>query len=157
METPRDCFTCRSLATHEDCDKDGGCLTLPEDYAKYRATGIMPPSRYRHWVESNPLEQLTRLHELQKSGARNIVLGPGEAEVNARWTPHEASENLHRVACECGYMVSKLGRKFSGLWELVVFKDFGPFLIQWDEAGLLCIKQGKETPLSVFWKREGVL
>lgn len=147
----RDCVTCRSMATHEDCDKDGGCLSTSEDYAQYRATGVMPPMRYRHWIESSPQEQMGRLHALQLSGARNIVLGPGEAEVNVKWTPEEASKELHRVAEQCGYMVGRLTPdNGDGKQSLTVYKDFGPFIIEWEAGRLVRITQRSEEP-RIFW------
>ncbi len=155
MSTPIDCMTCRSMATHEDCDKDGGCLSTPADWAEYRATGKMPPSRYRHWIESTPMEQMERLHALQASGARNIILGPGEAEVNAKQTPQEASAQLHDCAEQCGYMVGKLSHdNGNGRQSLAVFKDYGPFLIVWEGGKLARIMQGEADKERVFWIAE---
>lgn len=157
--TPITCVTCRSMATHEDCDKDGGCLHLPEDYAAYyRAAGDMPPLRYRHWVESTPQEQMARLHALQLSGARNIVLGPGEAEVNTRWTPQEASEELHRVAEQCGYGVDNLTHDAGdGKRSLTVHKDFGPFRLEWEGGKLARIFRGQnKIKPRIFWSAEAL-
>lgn len=151
--TPKDCRTCLFMATHEPCDKDGGCLNTPEDYAQYRASGVMPAMRFRHWVEApSPMAQIERLHALQVSGARNIVLGPGEAEVNARQTPQEASAQLHDCAEQCGYMVGRLTEDQSeGERSLTVFKDFGPFRVEWKHGQLVRIMQGEEGRERVFW------
>jgi len=139
------------MATHEECDKDGGCLNTPEDWKAYRASGTMPPLRYRHWIESDPVTQLSRLHALQVSGARNIGLGPGEAEVNANQTPQEASDELHRVAECCGYMAGKLSNdNGNGRRSVGVFKAFGPFRIEWDNGKLARIIQGDEKE-RVYW------
>lgn len=148
----KDCYTCRSMATHEDCNKDGqDCLSTPEDWAQYRTTGKMPPNRYRHWIESTPMEQMERLHALQLSGARQIVLGPGEAEVNTRQSPEEASKHLHHVADECGYMVGRLTPdRGDGKQSLTVCKDFGPFRIEWEGGRLARIIQGDKKE-GVFW------
>ena len=149
----KSCYTCRSMATHEDCDKDGGCLNTAEDYAKYRASGVMPPMRYRHWIESNPMEQIERLHAMQLSGARNIILGPGEAEVNTKQTPEEASAQLHDCAEQCGYMVGRLTDAGEGLRTLAVYKDYGPFRIEWKDGKLDRIVQGGEDGKKerTFW------
>lgn len=152
MGTPKDCITCRSLATHEDCEKSGGCLNTPEDYAKYRECGVMPPMKYSNWIESDPMEQMARLHDMQASGARNIVLGPGEAEINAKQTPQEASVQLHDCAEQCGYLVGSLSHdNGNGRQSLAVFKDYGPFLIVWEDGKLARIVQGKADRESIFW------
>lgn len=151
--TPKDCRTCLFMATHEDCEKDGGCLNTQEDWKAYRATGIMPPMRYRNWIESDPVTQMSRLHAFQVSGARNIILGPGEAEVNTKQTPQKASEQLHAVAEACGYMVSRLTPEENGRRTLTVYKDFGPFRIEWEAGKLSRIIQGGEDGKKerVFW------
>ncbi len=153
MPTPNDCRTCLFMATHEDCEKDGGCLNTKEDWAAYRAspTREMPPMRFRHWVESNPMEQMSRLHALQASGARNIVLGPGEAEVNVKQSPKQVSRELHDTAEQCGYYVSRLSAMGAdGVQFLTVQKDFGPFMIEWVDGQLVRIKQGDQFD-RVFW------
>ena len=151
QQTPITCETCRSLATHEDCNNNDGCLHLKEDYATYGRTGKMPPMRFRNWIESSPQEQLKRLHDLELAGARNIVLGPGEAEVNTRQTPQEASTNLHDVAEQCGYMVDNLTPdKGDGKRSLTIWKDYGPFRIEWENGRLIRIVQGEKKP-RVFW------
>ena len=148
----KDCRTCLFMATHEDCEKDGGCLHTKEDYAQYRATGVMPPMRYNNWVESNPMEQMERYHALQLTGARNIILGPGEAEVNTKQTPQEASDQLHDVAEQCGYMVGRLTPdNGDGKQSLTVYKDFGPFIIEWENGKLTKIMQGDKKPC-IYWQ-----
>lgn len=150
--TPKDCRTCLYMATHEACEKDGGCLNTPEDWEAYRAGKEMPQFRYRWWEESTPMAQMERLHALQVSGARSIVLGPGEAEVNTRSTPQEASASLHHVAEECGYMVGNLSHdKGDGKRSLTVWKEWGPFRIEWDGGKLARIWQGKPGQERVFW------
>lgn len=85
------CETCIYRATHEKCD---GCLTAPAGQ----------PYPYRNWVESTLGEALERLHAMEVSGERNIVIGGmGEAEVNAKWTVREAYKQLCHVSECCGY------------------------------------------------------
>lgn len=151
--TPRDCMTCLYIATHEKCD---GCLNTSADYEKYRTCGVMPPNRYQNWVESDPLTQMKRFHEMQVSGARNIVLGSGEAEVNANDTPQKTSENLHYVAEECGYGVDNLTHdRGDGKRSLTVWKDFGPFRIEWEHGRLVRILRGENQ--GVFWEADDKL
>lgn len=91
-------------------------------------------------------------NEAFSDGARNIVLGPGEAEVNAKQTPAEASAQLHDCAEQCGYMVSRLtADSGDGVQFLVVYKDFGPFTIEWRHGKLSRIMQGEKKP-RVFWE-----
>ena len=152
--TPVGCETCLYMATHEECYTGGGCLNTPEDYAEYRNCGVMPPMRYRNWVESNPMEQIERQHRLQVEGKRQIVLGPGEAEVNTNQSPEEASKHLHYVAEECGYMGERLTPDAGdGKQSLTVFKDFGPFRIEWENSQLSRIMQGEKGEERRFWQR----
>ena len=156
METPRCCETCLFLATHEDCDKNGGCLRTEADYGTYGRTGKLPPFRYLNWVESNPVEQMSRLHALQLAGVRNIVLGPGEAEVNAKWTPHDTAKSLHHVAEECGYVVDNLTHdRGDGKQSITVWKDFGPFRVEWLNCKLERILSGEKG--RVFWEADDKL
>lgn len=87
----KSCETCLYRATHEKCN---GCLTAPAG----------EPYPYRNWVESTLGEALERIHAMEVSGERNIVIGgSGEAEVNAKWTAREAYEHLCHVSECCGY------------------------------------------------------
>jgi len=152
---PITCETCVYMATHEKCDDNGGCTWTKDDYAAMR-NGENPPMRFQNWVEATggPVEQMERLHALQLKGDRNIVLGPGEAEVSTKDTPQETSKHLHYVAEQCGYMCGNLAGTKDGGTHLVIWKDFGPFDIIWNAAGeLVRIDAGEEDKKSVFWNR----
>lgn len=150
---PITCETCRSMATHEDCEKDGGCLHIKTDYEQYRTVGIMPPMRYRHWIESSPQEQMGRYHDMQVKGERSITLGPGEADVFTTSTPEETSRQLHHVAEHCGYGIGNLTKHDDGRQTLKVWKDYGPFEIEWKDSVLMRIYQGEEKARVTFWDR----
>lgn len=169
----KDCVNCLYMATHEKCGgspfpsghpdqhrpenwpEGAECLHRPADWKQYRDTGKFPPFRYLHHVESGPLEQMEGLHRLELSGARNILLGPGEAEVNIKDTPQQVSDNLHDVAEQCGYMCDRL--KHDGdKTTLTIHKDWGPFRIEWEGGKLARImrvrlKGTDEVGARVVW------
>jgi hypothetical protein len=65
------------------------------------------PYPYRKYVEGDG-----EAHELQlqREGKINVVIGgTGEAEVNALQPIDVALKQLHDIACECGYIVSRMG------------------------------------------------
>jgi len=130
------CETCLYLATHEKCDKPD-CLHTPEDYRTSRTNGCMPPPRFLNWKESNPVEQMSRLHAMQVSGKRSIVIGgSGEAEVNAKQTPAECSKQLHYVAEQCGYFAGNLKQNPDGSAEIIISTE-GTYKIIWGADGKL--------------------
>ena len=144
------CTTCLYSFTHENCDD---CLHTPEDYETYRTIGRMPPFRFLHHVESDPLTILCRLHALQLLGKRPITLGPGEADIYATSSPEATSKHLHYVAGECGYLCHMLRKDAFGDVTLQLNKHGGPFVMRWRKDVLVSV----ETPCGVFWKRMGVL
>lgn len=154
----KDCVNCLYMATHEKCGTPGEpseCLHTPKDWEGMRKPGRLSdmPMRYLHHVESGPIEQMARLHALEVKGDRNILLGPGEAEVNIKDTPQQVSDNLHMVAEACGYMCDRLnhdGDKTS----LVIYKDHGPFRIEWEGgklARVLRVRNDGKTFRGVVW------
>lgn len=112
----KSCYTCLYRATHEKCDD---CLTPPGWKGEPHEVGVWNKGNgetepiiqdtyaYANWAEGTLGESLERLHALEVSGARNIVIGgSGEAEVNSKWTVKEAHHRLCRVSKDCGYMTS---------------------------------------------------
>jgi hypothetical protein len=109
----KSCYTCLYRATHEQCD---GCLCPPGWVGTPEVVGesiqgdvrkpiIQNSFAHANWVESSLGEALERIHALEVSGGRNIVIGgSGEAEINAKWTVREAYKKLCYVSECCGYM-----------------------------------------------------
>lgn len=65
------------------------------------------PLPYHKYVEGDGDELAL---QLQREGKINVVVGgTGEAEVNALQPIDEAFEELHNIACHCGYIVSRIG------------------------------------------------
>lgn len=115
---PRTCQTCLYMATHEHCK---GCLG-PADVKEFL---------YTNWKPGNWLK---RMNDFERTGKRNIVIGgQGEAEVNVKQTPAEASKNLHQVAKCCGYTVDSLRctASYTGL-QLDIWTSAGWFRLYWD-------------------------
>lgn len=146
-----DCRNCLYMATHEKCNADGGCLNTKEDFEKIRA-GSKMEFRYANFVLATLPQAMARHHAQEVLGSRNIILGPGEAEVSTTASPEENSESLHRVAEDCGYMVDRLKGDREGLQTLMVYKDFGPFRVEW-RAGqiwrVMVVEEGK--PEREYW------
>lgn len=139
VNAPRSCETCRHMATHKKC---GGCLHSPGD-------NILTdpfPFRYNNWEPGNWLRDLQLA---EQTGRQNIVIGgAGEAEVNAKDSPHQTAKNLHRVAKCCGYSVGRLhhlnGGKQIGI---SVHTHEGSWRVVWD----ICLDN---TRLAYIWRMD---
>lgn len=118
---PRGCQTCRHMATHRACGHPGKpdyCLTSKG----------MEEETYRNWVPGNWLRDLQKA---EINGERNIVIGgQGEAEVDTKQTPQQASKHLHYVAEQCGYYVGRLCES-DGVIKLQITTSEGVFSILW--------------------------
>jgi hypothetical protein len=104
----KDCMSCLYCGTHEKCDAKPeenqlDCLGSRKDQEDNNGDYL-----YKNYMFSDEFGIWDRVHEFEKSGKRNIVIGgQGEAEVNVNRTPEETLENLCHVAECCGYMITR--------------------------------------------------
>ncbi len=122
------CGSCKHVATHEKCGipgKEGYCL------GNMNEIGTSGQYKYKNYeAEAFVGEAMNRLHALEDSGERNIVIGgTGEAEVNTKWTFEEAVKSLCNVAEQCGYLVRVEGVESHFQREIHCHVDMGHFVL----------------------------
>ena len=133
------CMNCLYALTYEKCggEPEDSCLCPPEYWAA-RKRGENPPYAYRFWKEG---DGFARRQELELLGEMNIVIGgQGEAEVNVKRSYEETLNELHRVACECGYLIRGDGRTINCIL------PHGVFDLKYCEGQFFGIWKGERMP-----------
>jgi hypothetical protein len=108
MTEKNTCMNCLYCGTHEKCDASikeniPDCLGSRKEQEANSGEYL-----YKNHVPATDKEIFDRVHQFEKEGKRNIVIGgQGEAEVNVNNTPEETLEQLCNVAECCGYLVTK--------------------------------------------------